>query len=249
MSCSNKTREEPLLEVQEISKSFEGRCVLDRVTFSVSPGEIVGLLGPNGAGKTTAFYAVIGLVRLDRGSVFFRKRQVELLPTPERARMGMGFLAQEPSIFRELTVEQNLQAVLEFQLTDRQEIQKRSQEALKELELWQERKTKAAVLSGGQRRRLEIARTLALKPQFILLDEPFANVDPLTIEGLKKMIQTLAKRGIAILITDHNAREIFSIADHCYLLTQGVVLASGPPQKLCQDPLVIERYLGEGFSF
>lgn len=237
------------LKVVDLCKNYEGRVVLDHTSFHVNKGEVVGLIGPNGAGKTTAFYAVIGLVRPEKGEVYFQGSNICKLPTYKRARIGMGFLAQEPSVFRDMSVEENLIALLEFQNLSTKECRKRIKEALCELDLFDLRKKNASVLSGGQRRRLEIARCLVNRPSFILLDEPFANVDPLTIQGVKKMISHLASKKISILITDHNAREIFQISDRCYLLSSGQVLASGTPQELASDPIVKERYLGHDFEW
>lgn len=244
-----RSNEEPILSIQALSRGFQGHQVLDALSFSVYPGEVVGLLGPNGAGKTTAFYTVIGLIEKDQGQIFFNNQEIHSLSPPQRARKGIGFLTQEPSIFRDLSVEENLRAVLEFLPLTQQAIKEKIQLSLEDFDLWSHRKRKAGVLSGGQRRRLEIARTLCLDPQLILLDEPFANVDPLTIQGLKEMVGTLKSRGISILITDHNAREIFDLADYCYLLSQGRLLAEGTPEELASNALVKERYLGSQFQW
>lgn len=244
-----KSNEDCVLKVEGLSKTFEGYSVLDDVHFCVNKGEVVGLLGPNGAGKTTAFYSVIGLIPLDTGKIFFKSQEIQKLSSSERARLGIGFLSQEPSIFRDLSVENNLNAVLDFFPLSSRERQDKVQSLLEEFDLWEHRKRGARVLSGGQRRRLEIARALCLNPDLILLDEPFANVDPITIEGIKAMIAKLTSRGLSILITDHNAREIFSIADYCYLLSQGSLLAEGSPKTLSSSDLVRERYLGSQFNW
>lgn len=236
------------LEAIDLCKTFDGRSILDHVSVRVKQGTIVGLLGPNGAGKTTAFYSIAGLLKPDSGQVKFLGQDVTAISAHKRARLGLGFLAQEPSVFRDLSVEHNLQASLELQLGASELIQERIEEALTNLNLLQLRKKKASVLSGGERRRLEIARTLIHKPKFILLDEPFANVDPLTIFDVQTMAKALKSQGIGILITDHNAREIFQIADYCFLMSAGRVLAQGAPQQLVENELVRERYLGKSFK-
>jgi lipopolysaccharide export system ATP-binding protein len=237
------------LEAKELCKSLEGRMILNKINLKVQQGTIVGLLGPNGAGKTTAFYSIAGLLKPDSGSITFLDQEITHLPAYKRARLGLGFLSQEPSIFKDLSVEQNLQASLELQLDSRQIINQRIEEALSSLHLSHLRKKKALVLSGGERRRLEIARTLIHQPKFILLDEPFANVDPITIHDVQNMTLSLKSQGIGILITDHNAREIFQIADYCFLMSAGQVLAEGTPAELVSNELVRERYLGKNFKF
>lgn len=236
------------LQVIALSKKFDSRMVLNCISFNVQRGSIVGLLGPNGAGKTTAFYMVAGLLKPDSGQILFMGQNITHMACYERARLGIGFLAQEPSIFRDLSVEDNLRATLEFHISSKKIIQERIDEALESLHLVTLRKKHAGVLSGGERRRLEIARTLILEPKFILLDEPFANVDPLTIADVQSMVRILRARGIGILITDHNAREIFQIADFCYLMSGGEMLAQGSPQELVASERVRERYLGHGFK-
>lgn len=235
------------LQAIELSKRFEGRLVLNRVSLHVNQGSIVGLLGPNGAGKTTAFYSIAGLLRPDSGKVFFQDEDVTGLPAYKRARMGLGFLAQEPSVFRELSVEDNLRASLELHISRKNVIQERIEGSLESLHLTHLRGKLAGVLSGGERRRLEIARTLIHEPKFILLDEPFANVDPITIQDVQAMVCSLRSQNIGILITDHNAREIFQIADYCFLMSGGEMLAQGSPQELMENTSVRERYLGQGF--
>lgn len=239
---------QPLLEVRQISKKIEGRYILDQVNLEIQEGQITGLLGPNGAGKTTAFYTIAGLYKPDKGQILLMGEDVTALPAHKRSQKGLGFLAQEPSIFREMTVQENIQAVLEIQGHTKAEKTKRIEEALERLRLTNLRHKKAQLLSGGERRRLEIARALAHHPKVILMDEPFANVDPITIEDVQKMVLELKKQGIGVLITDHNAREIFAIADHCFLMSAGQVLAKGTPQELIADPIVRERYLGDSFK-
>ena len=218
------------------------------VNLSIQPGQVVGLLGPNGAGKTTAFYAIMGLIKPDKGCVCFEEKDITSLPIHKRAHLGMGYLAQEPSVFKGLTVEENILCILEtLDLSKDEEIRSLST-LLNELSLSHLAKTKAELLSGGERRRLEITRALAKKPKLLLLDEPFANVDPLTIEEMKKLIRHLKSKGISVLITDHNAREIFSVVDHCYLMQEGSVTFSGPPLEWLKNASVKKAYLGEAFS-
>lgn len=238
-----------ILEVVELAKNYGGRWVVDGLSFSVAPGEVVGLLGPNGAGKTTAFYMTVGLISPDRGRVFFQGNDVTQLPMHQRARMGMGYLAQEPSVFRNLTVEQNIWAILESlpQLT-RAQRKARLEVLLAELHLEKLAKKSAGALSGGERRRLEITRALVTEPKCLMLDEPFANIDPLAIHDVKEMIRHLVQKGIAILITDHNAREIFSIVDRSYLVQAGRVLRTGSVEDLVNDEEVRRTYLGAGFK-
>lgn len=237
-----------ILDVKDLVKSYGGRRVVDQLSFSIAEGEVVGLLGPNGAGKTTAFYMVVGLIRPDQGQVWFQGSDVTELPMHRRARMGMGYLAQEPSIFRSLTVEQNILAILESLPLSLAQRRHRVAELLAELHLDKLAKKSAAALSGGERRRLEICRALATEPTCLMLDEPFANIDPLAIHDVKQMIRHLVKRGIAILITDHNAREIFSIVDRSYLVRAGCVLRSGAVDDLVNDEEVRRTYLGHDFK-
>jgi lipopolysaccharide export system ATP-binding protein len=238
----------PLFEARNLKKSWGGRPIIRDLSLSLAPGEVLGLLGPNGAGKTTAFYMTIGLVRPDEGQIFWNGAEITDWPIHERARCGMGYLAQEPSVFRALTVEQNLMAILETLDLSRAERQDRLEGLLEEFHLHPVRRQTAATLSGGQRRRVEIARALVTQPRLLLLDEPFANIDPLTIQDLKQMIRYLSERGIAVLITDHNAREIFSFVHRVTLVVDGYELASGSPLELAQHPLARERYLGSEFQ-
>jgi len=204
---------QPILELENIQKTYGDRTILRSLSFQIKAGEIVGLLGPNGAGKTTAFYMTIGLIKPDGGKITFEGKEITQIPIHERAKMGMGYLAQEPSIFRGLTVEENIFCILETLDLSPLEQRKKLEELLDELHLKHLRKSKAAYLSGGERRRLEITRCLVTNPKLLLLDEPFANVDPITVSDLKQMIRILKSKGISVLITDHNAKEIFSIVD------------------------------------
>lgn len=236
-----------LLRVHNLVKVYQERAVVDGLSFFVSPGEVVGLLGPNGAGKTTAFYMTIGLIRPTSGEVFFRGASVTDLPIHERAKMGMGYLSQEPSVFRHLSVEENLLCILETLPLSQQEQQERLSALLEELHLERLAKKKASTLSGGERRRLEITRALITQPSLLLLDEPFANIDPLAVQDVKALITHLKNRGISVLITDHNAREIFSIVDRSYLVQEGKVLLSGTPEELVASKEARASYFGEGF--
>lgn len=234
-----------LLEVKNLVKRYSGKPVVNGLSFYVEPGEVVGLLGPNGAGKTTAFYMTIGLIRPDEGEVYFKGQNITSLPIHKRAELGFGYLAQEPSIFRTLTVEENILCILE--ILPIKDPKKRLEALLQELHLEHLRKKIAVSLSGGERRRLEITRALAKEPSLLLLDEPFANIDPLAVADVKQLIHLLKQKGISILITDHNAREIFSIVDRSYLIQEGKVLLSGQAQALIDDPRARSTYLGEDF--
>ena len=237
-----------LLRTSKLVKNYGGKAVVNGLSFHVSEGEVVGLLGPNGAGKTTAFYMTIGLIRPDNGKVFFAGQEVTFLPVHKRARLGMGYLAQEPSVFRQLTVEQNITCILEtLPLTPAQR-KKRLEELLNELQLERLAKKKATGLSGGERRRLEITRSLVTNPTLLLLDEPFANIDPLAVHDVKEMIRHLKQKGISVLITDHNAREIFSIVDRSYLMRDGKVMLSGTTDELLSSKEARTHYFGENFK-
>lgn len=218
------------------------------MSFKVHCGEIVGLLGPNGAGKTTAFYMTIGLIRPEEGEVIFRDQNVTQVPMHKRARMGMGYLAQEPSVFRNLTVEENILCILESLPLSKQERRQRLEELLGELHLEHLAKKKAAALSGGERRRVEITRALVTKPSFLMLDEPFANIDPLSIQDVKHLIRLLANKQISILITDHNAREIFSVVDKSYLVQEGKVAFEGSVDEILKSEESRRTYLGTDFK-
>jgi lipopolysaccharide export system ATP-binding protein len=236
------------LIVKELFKTYSHRCVVNGLSLSVRPGEVVGLLGPNGAGKTTAFHMIIGLIRCDSGEVLFNGADITHLPIHQRSRLGLGYLAQEPSVFKDLTVEQNLLTVLEIVEPSEEAITQKKEHLLTELGLSPYARKKASTLSGGERRRLEIARALATNPSCLMLDEPFANIDPLAIADLKNMILFLKNKGISVLITDHNAREIISIVDRAYLVADGKLLRQGTAQELLADTEARARYFGEEFS-
>ncbi|MBA3722711.1 MAG: LPS export ABC transporter ATP-binding protein [Parachlamydiaceae bacterium] len=239
---------EVCLSVRNISKSYGGRRVVNGLSFQVNRGEIVGLLGPNGAGKTTAFYITVGLIRPEEGQVFFQDVDVTQAPMHKRARMGMGYLAQEPSVFRNLTVEQNILCILESLPLTKIERQRQLEELLGELHLEHLAKKNAMSLSGGERRRVEITRALVSKPSFLMLDEPFANIDPLSIQDVKHLVRLLAKKNISILITDHNAREIFSVVDRSYLVQDGKVTLEGSVNELVSNEEARRTYLGTDFK-
>jgi lipopolysaccharide export system ATP-binding protein len=235
------------LQALELSKSYRGRKVVDDVELEIGQGEVVGLLGPNGAGKTTTFYILVGLARPDSGRVLLNGDEITDLPMYLRARSGISYLPQEPSVFRQLTSEENLLAVLEtLPLTPEQQ-RDRLEELLVQMGLETVRTSKAYTLSGGERRRLEIARSLTLQPSFILLDEPFSGIDPLTVKDLQEIIRDLAKSGIGVLITDHNVRETLSVTDHAYILKNGRIFRKGSPGELSADPEVRRVYLGDHF--
>jgi lipopolysaccharide export system ATP-binding protein len=236
------------LYVSDLVKSYGNRCVVNGLSLHVAPGEVVGLLGPNGAGKTTAFYMIIGLIKPDSGKVVFDGTDVTDLPIHCRSRLGLGYLAQEPSVFRDLTVEQNLLTVLEAIEHDIDTIHQRKETLLHELGLASFSNRKASTLSGGERRRLEIARALATGPRCLMLDEPFANIDPLAIADLKAMIQLLKSKDIGVLITDHNARELVSVVNRGYLVADGKLLSSGTSSELLDDAQARARYFGEDFT-
>ncbi len=235
------------LQVKNLVKSYSGRTVVNGLSFEVGQGEIVGLLGPNGAGKTTAFYMTIGLIKPDNGSVIFQDVDVTNEPVHKRARMGMGYLAQEPSVFRYLTVEENVMSILECLPLTKAERKQRLEELLGELHLEKLAKKKAIALSGGERRRLEITRALVTNPTFLLLDEPFANIDPISVQEVKHMVTLLSKKNISILITDHNAREIFSVVHRSYIVRDGKVMMSGHVDELIHNEEAKRTYLGLEF--
>jgi lipopolysaccharide export system ATP-binding protein len=240
-------KKQTCLTIKDLAKSYSGRPVVNGLSFDVLKGEVVGLLGPNGAGKTTAFYMTVGLIRPDRGTVIFNDVDVTHHSMHYRARMGMGYLSQEPSVFRSMTVEQNIMCILENLKLSKAERKKRLEELLGELNLTPLAKKKAGALSGGERRRLEITRSLVTNPSFLLLDEPFANIDPISISELKELIRHLAKKEISILITDHNAREIFSIVDRSYIVGDGKVMLSGSVNDLVNSEEARRTYLGNDF--
>ncbi|MEM7175687.1 MAG: LPS export ABC transporter ATP-binding protein [Chlamydiota bacterium] len=237
-----------ILKVVDLIKSYGGKKVVNGLSFKVSRGQIVGLLGPNGAGKTTAFYMAIGLICPDKGKIFFGDRDVTAAPVHKRARMGMGYLAQDPSVFRQLTVEQNIRCILETLPLTRAQRKRQLAALLEELNLTLLAKKKASTLSGGERRRLEITRALVTNPTLLLLDEPFANIDPITVQEVKALIRHLKKKNISILITDHNAREVSSIVDHTYLVQEGKVTHQGTMDELLAHPVARSTYFGEDFT-
>ncbi len=239
---------QPILRAENLVKSYGGKAVVNGLSLHVYPGEVVGLLGPNGAGKTTAFYMTIGLIHPDQGHVFFNHIDVTHLPVHTRAKMGMGYLAQEPSVFRHLTVEDNLLSILETLPISPAEQNRRLNQLLQELHIERLAKKKASSLSGGERRRLEITRALIIQPSFLLLDEPFANIDPLAVQDVKQMITHLKQKGISVLITDHNAREIFSIVDRSYLIQEGKVLMAGTVDELLKNREARASYFGHDFK-
>ena len=241
------------LEATGLQKSYGARMVVQDVRLAVDSGEIVGLLGPNGAGKTTSFYMIVGLVRADAGAIAIEGRRVERMPIHQRSRLGLSYLPQEASIFRKLTVQENIRAVLELQLgpdgrsLKRAVIEERLARLLKELSIDKLRDSPAPSLSGGERRRVEIARALATQPRFILLDEPFAGVDPIAVIEIQRIISFLKSRGIGVLITDHNVRETLGICDRAYIISEGRVLAEGTPAEIVENADVRKVYLGEHF--
>jgi lipopolysaccharide export system ATP-binding protein len=236
-----------LLRAEGLMKRYRKRTVVSDVSLTVESGEVVGLLGPNGAGKTTCFYMILGLVPIDRGAVTLDGQDLTHLPIFRRSRLGLSYLPQEASIFRKLTVAQNIEAVLELQGLDPEEVDTRLEQLLDDLHIAHLRASPALSLSGGERRRVEIARALATSPRFILLDEPFAGVDPIAVLDIQQIIRFLKERGIGVLITDHNVRETLGICDHAYIINQGSVLAFGKPQEIIYNEAVRKVYLGEHF--
>ena len=237
-----------VLRTESLVKSYRGRRVVNGISIEVGQGEIVGLLGQNGAGKTTTFYMVMGLVRPESGHVFLDEQDVTDLPMHMRARMGLGYLSQEPSVFRKLTVEDNIKAILETLDIDRDEQVQVLESLMKELGIAHLRESKAFTLSGGERRRLEIARALVTRPSFMLLDEPFSGIDPIAVQDIQSIVASLRDKGLGLLITDHNVRETLSITDRSYIMSEGKVLVWGKPEVLANDPVAREVYLGERFS-
>ncbi len=237
-----------ILRTDNIVKTYHQRPVVNHVNIEVKQGEIIGLLGPNGAGKTTSFYIIVGLIKPLSGRVFLDEEDITSLPMYKRAQMGIAYLAQEASIFRHMSVENNIMSILEFSEKDPARRKERLEELLAEFGIEHVRKTKGISLSGGERRRTEIARSLAANPKFILLDEPFAGIDPIAIEDIKKIVMQLKSKNIGILITDHNAHETLSITDRSYLLYDGCILKEGLSHDLAADPEVREKYLGRDFQ-
>jgi lipopolysaccharide export system ATP-binding protein len=235
------------LYTTNIRKTYKGRNVVNGVSVEVNQGEIVGLLGPNGAGKTTSFYMIVGLVRPDEGKVFLDEQEITSLPMYKRAQLGIGYLPQEVSVFRKLSVEDNIMAILEMTDLNKKEREKKLEKLLSEFHLTHVRKNLGNRLSGGEKRRTEIARALATDPKFVLLDEPFAGVDPIAVEDIQSIVSELRKRNIGILITDHNVQETLSITDRAYLLFEGSILKSGTAEELAADEQVRKVYLGQNF--
>lgn len=236
------------LHTHEIKKSYKGRNVVKGVSVEVNRGEIVGLLGPNGAGKTTSFYMIVGLIKADSGSVFLDDKEITKLPMYKRAQLGIGYLPQEVSVFRKLSVEDNIMAILEMTNLNKKERQEKLEKLLDEFSLQHVRKNMGNSLSGGEKRRTEIARALATNPKFVLLDEPFAGVDPIAVEDIQSIVAELRTRNIGILITDHNVQETLSITDRAYLLFEGSILKSGTAEELAADEQVRKVYLGKNFE-
>ena len=237
----------PLLGAQGLQKAFKKRQVVRGVTLEIQPGEVVGLLGPNGAGKTTTFSMIVGLLKPDGGTILFQGRDVTRDPMYRRARLGIAYLPQEPSVFRNLTVRQNLLAILEYQPLGRAERNARADRLLEDLNIAHLAESAAYTLSGGERRRTEIARALAIEPRVFLLDEPFAGIDPIAVADLQDTVSRMRDRGIAVLITDHNVRDTLKITDRAYIINEGAVLAAGTPEEIAADPRVRQIYLGEHF--
>ncbi|TXF12869.1 LPS export ABC transporter ATP-binding protein [Pelomicrobium methylotrophicum] len=235
------------LRVERLEKRYRSRTVVKDVSLEVHSGEVVGLLGPNGAGKTTCFYMMVGLVPLTRGAIYLDDRELSHMPIHRRARLGLSYLPQEASIFRRLNVADNIRAVLELHTDDPREIENELDDLLHELHITHLRASPAVSLSGGERRRVEIARALASRPRFILLDEPFAGVDPIAVLDIQKIVGFLKERGIGILITDHNVRETLGICDRAYIINEGLVLANGKPDEIIYNESVRKVYLGENF--
>lgn len=236
-----------ILTARELQKSYKGRRVVDDVALEVKSGQVIGLLGPNGAGKTTSFYMVVGLIKPENGQVFLDDQEITEWPMYQRAAAGVAYLPQESSIFRKLTVEQNLLAILEYHVSDSQLRQQRLDELLNEFRLNHVAKTPGYALSGGERRRTEIARALVIDPRFILLDEPFAGIDPLAVIDIQKIIVDLKNRGIGVLISDHNVRETLGVCDSAYILNDGTILEQGTPQQIAKSETARKIYLGEDF--
>ena len=237
-----------ILEAKGLSKTYGKRHVVKNLNLYVTTGEIVGLLGPNGAGKTTTFYMIVGLIKLNQGNIFLDNENITSLPMYQRAKMGISYLPQEPSIFRKLTVEDNLRSVLEIKGLTKDEIDAEVNRLLHEFNLKEFAQRDGYRLSGGERRKTEIARAIAIKPMFILFDEPFTGIDPIAIIELKKMLTYLKSKGIGILITDHNVRDTLSITDRAYIINNGEILNEGIPDKIVADPKVREAFLGEEFT-
>ena len=238
-----------ILKAEEISKSFRGRKVVNNISIEVNQGEIVGLLGPNGAGKTTSFYMIVGIIKPEGGDIFLDQEVISSFPMYQRAQKGIGYLAQEESVFRKLSVEDNILGILEFTDLTKNQQKEKAEQLMEEFGLIKIRKSRGDLLSGGERRRTEIARALANDPKFLLLDEPFAGVDPIAVEDIQSIISVLKKKNIGILITDHNVQETLAITDRTYLMFEGKILKEGIPEELAKDEIVRKVYLGKNFEF
>ena len=238
-----------ILKAKEISKSYSGRRVVDNISIEVNQGEIVGLLGPNGAGKTTSFYMIVGIIKPEDGDIYLDDEIISNFPMYQRSQRGIGYLAQEESVFRKLSVEDNILGVLEFSDLSKKEQNIKAEELMEEFGLINIRNNRGDLLSGGERRRTEIARALANNPKFLLLDEPFAGVDPIAVEDIQSIISVLKNKNIGILITDHNVQETLAITDRTYLMFEGKILKEGVPEDLAKDEMVRKVYLGKNFEF
>jgi len=238
-----------ILKAEEISKSYRGRKVVNNISIEVNQGEIVGLLGPNGAGKTTSFYMIVGIIKPEGGDIFLDQEVISSFPMYQRAQKGIGYLAQEESVFRKLSVEDNILGILEFTDLTKNQQKEKAEQLMEEFGLIKIRKSRGDLLSGGERRRTEIARALANDPKFLLLDEPFAGVDPIAVEDIQSIISVLKKKNIGILITDHNVQETLAITDRTYLMFEGKILKEGIPEELAKDETVRKVYLGKNFEF
>ena len=237
-----------ILKAQNLTKSYAGKAVVKDVSLNLKQGEIVGLSGPNGAGKTTSFYMIVGLIKPNSGSIYLDDKEITNFPMYKRAQNGIGYLAQESSVFRKMSVEDNIHSVLQMTKLTKDEQSKKVESLLDEFGLQSIRKSRGDLLSGGERRRTEIARALATSPSFILLDEPFAGVDPLAVEDIQKIVRDLTKKNIGILITDHNVQETLAITDRTYLMFEGNILKDGKPEELASDEMVRKVYLGQNFE-
>ena len=238
-----------VLKALEISKSYRSRKVVNNISIEVNQGEIVGLLGPNGAGKTTSFYMIVGIIKPEGGDIFLDNEVISSFPMYQRAQKGIGYLAQEESVFRKLSVEDNILGILEFTDLTKNQQKEKAEQLMEEFGLIKIRKSRGDLLSGGERRRTEIARALANDPKFLLLDEPFAGVDPIAVEDIQSIISVLKKKNIGILITDHNVQETLAITDRTYLMFEGKILKEGIPEELAKDEIVRKVYLGKNFEF
>ncbi len=236
-----------MIECRNLKKLYKKKIAVDGVSLNVKKGEIVGLLGPNGAGKTTTFYMIAGLIRPDAGEIFINSKDVTHYPMYKRAKDGLSYLPQEPSVFRGLSVEENIYAILEFVYKDKKTMKLVAEKLLNDLNIAHIRRTKAYAISGGERRRVEVARALATKPEFMLLDEPFSGIDPIIVDELKEIIKSLKDKGIGIIITDHNVREILDIVDRAYIMYNGIIKKEGTPKELVRDSEMIDIYLGKSF--